>query len=863
MTENVAGRKAEDETSTSTEANNRAADDADVSHSTAAPESTADRCVGATFAANSTAVGSNDRRVTFTFGASRTQTKWTDRREMSWAEFRTMLTTHTIGIKEGSCIVPARFSGTQRLRAHAEQIDVLMLDSDCGHALKEIEAAIRAKGWTAVISSTHSHMTTTADFALTAWEKFKKERPDATPADFLTEIKGLLPRIAYGATMKIDGTRVIFDHHPCPKFRIALLLDKPWCRADFSSAHQDVDATWKAAVEWAAAELSLHHDQSCSDASRLFYLPRHAEGAVPETAIIDGVACPIDWAAMAVPHRTPAAAKAGIDGAATVAAGLPPEMFDQSHYIARAIRFLQTCPEAIQGSKGDKVTYSVACTVRSSYAISEYTCLGLMATHYNPRCSPPWPVTGRKSLETKVRSAYRSTDLATGGEHPRAEFSPIADELPEWVIGLNQDHMIVNEAGKTWVFRRRYDPGLEREVIERSTFNDFTQRYRGDLIEVGNGKKKSRGAAWLDHPGHRNFPNGVTFLPGKQIAPSKGVYNLWQGFRVRPVPGSWAKLADHIRQNVCNGDEAVYRYLIGWMARCVQNPGEQGHVALVMRGGKGVGKGILARMFGGLFGQHFVHISTGKHLVGNFNAHLRDAVVVFADEAFWAGDKQHESVLKALVTEPTITIEAKYANAVQAPNYVHLIIASNDDWVVPASDDERRFLVLDVASHRQGDVAYFKAIEAEMADGGSAAMLHDLMDVNLSGFDVRKVPQTAALADQKLHSLDDIDSWWRDVLAAGEIDHSGFGSGDWTNGIEIPRDSVFDHYVRHAQRARIYKPKGIAELGNRLRELAPGLKSTRPAGDQGRGRCYAFPPLADCRAAFDKKIGRDIDWEEE
>ena len=32
-----------------------------------------------------------------------------------------------------------------------------------------------------------------------------------------------------------------------------------------------------------------------------------------------------------------------------------------------------------------------------------------------------------------------------------------------------------------------------------------------------------------------------------------------------------------------------------------------------------------------------------------FWPHLRDAVFVFADEAFFAGDKAHEGVLKALV----------------------------------------------------------------------------------------------------------------------------------------------------------------------------------------------------------------------
>ena len=48
-----------------------------------------------------------------------------------------------------------------------------------------------------------------------------------------------------------------------------------------------------------------------------------------------------------------------------------------------------------------------------------------------------------------------------------------------------------------------------------------------------------------------------------------------------------------------------------------------------------------------------------KHLVGHFNAHLQHCSVLFADEAFFAGDRSHESVLKGLITEETLLIEPK------------------------------------------------------------------------------------------------------------------------------------------------------------------------------------------------------------
>src|SRR4051812_18894365 len=71
-------------------------------------------------------------------------------------------------------------------------------------------------------------------------------------------------------------------------------------------------------------------------------------------------------------------------------------------------------------------------------------------------------------------------------------------------------------------------------------------------------------------------------------------------------------------------------------------------------------------------------------------AGLRDPVILFADEAFFAGDRQHVAVLKRIVTEPTLTIEGKHQDAIEAPNFIHLIMASNENWGGPASLASRR-----------------------------------------------------------------------------------------------------------------------------------------------------------------------------
>jgi hypothetical protein len=110
----------------------------------------------------------------------------------------------------------------------------------------------------------------------------------------------------------------------------------------------------------------------------------------------------------------------------------------------------------------------------------------------------------------------------------------------------------------------------------------------------------------------------------------------------------------HLTDNICCGDTDHAQYLLDWMAHACQHPDRQAETAVVMRGREGTGKGVCAKYLGQLFGPHYVHISQARHLVGHFNAPLQQCSVLFADEAFFAGDRSHEGTLKYLITEPTL-----------------------------------------------------------------------------------------------------------------------------------------------------------------------------------------------------------------
>src|SRR5262249_54036900 len=159
----------------------------------------------------------------------------------------------------------------------------------------------------------------------------------------------------------------------------------------------------------------------------------------------------------------------------------------------------------------------------------------------------------------------------------------------------------------------------------------------------------------------------------------------------------------------------------------VQRPRERVGTALVMRGRMGTGKTKVGEVIGRLFPRHYFLVDDPRYVTGHFNAHMASCLLLQADEACWAGDRAAERRLKGLITSPIQQIEHKNIDPIRLKNYVRLIMTSNEDWVVPAGKDERRFAVLDVDPRCAQNHEYFREMDAELANGGLEALLADLL----------------------------------------------------------------------------------------------------------------------------------------
>lgn len=428
---------------------------------------------------------------------------------------------------------------------------------------------------------------------------------------------------------------------------------------------------------------------------------------------------------------------------------------------------------------------------------------------------------------------------------------------------MNAEWALVLMGSKAVVVREQTAGPIEDRlrIISVDAFKQwFSNRFTETVNPQGDLKVVTWATRWLSARDRRQF-QGIEFNPGPDAQATEGYLNLWRGFAVEPRKGgSYAIFRDHLLNNVCDGDGALFLWVFGWFAHLLQRPRERIGTALVMRGKMGTGKTKIGEVIGSLIAAHYFAVDDPRYITGQFNAHMAACLLLQGEEAVWAGDKAAEGRLKGLVTSKFQMIEAKGIDPIRIDNFVRLLMTSNEDWVVPAGKDERRFCVLDINPRCAQNTEYFREMDEELDAGGREALLHDLLHFDLSQVDLRKIPRTAGLLEQKLRSLDSVDSWWFERLTSGATTRAG---ATWLT--EIAVDILFDDYLAAAEKIGIRRKAEATAFGIKLRKLVPGLTRVRRTWEMEPGNikrtwCYLLPELDACRQAYVDELGQAVDW---
>lgn len=437
---------------------------------------------------------------------------------------------------------------------------------------------------------------------------------------------------------------------------------------------------------------------------------------------------------------------------------------------------------------------------------------------------------------------------------PQAEGEEVPDMAAgdEMVEALNRKYAVVaNYGGKTMIVSWEPWP-LNRKVLVPTiqSVGDFRTLYMNKYVEVQTEKGikyQPAGQHWLGSRKRRTY-SGVAMEPGEGEELEGRYLNLWRGFAVQPAPGTWDGMRQHILWVLGDGDAKAGEYIIRWLAWTVQNPGKPAEAVLVFQGGEGTGKGTLGRAMLKIFGPYGLPVTDPKHLVGGFSGHLHYCAFMFLDEAFWSGNKAAEGRLKGLVTEEFITIEVKNVTPFQTRNQLHILMASNNEWVVPAGGDARRYAVFKVSGRRAGDRRYFDELHSEINSGGVEAMLYDLLRLDLGDWHPRQIYQTAALQEQKAHSLRNLEAWVEDLLQKGVMPEPWMPN--------YPNRCQTRHLVASARAFDKFTTDSL--VAKKLQELFGAYSVS-----DGSARGWALPSLSDCRRMFEERNGGQWKWHHE
>jgi len=463
-----------------------------------------------------------------------------------------------------------------------------------------------------------------------------------------------------------------------------------------------------------------------------------------------------------------------------------------------------------------------------------------------------WSIESAKYVEGSCEAKWESFGDYEGARVTMASLkfeakkSESVGVIEERLPSMLKNWAFVQVEGSARVLREE----LHSDQIILYKLDDLKKEFANQkVLDNSSDKPKMMNLAdmWLEHPDRRTYAGGICFSPDGQVL---NKYNLWRGWSYKPVQGDVSPFIEFVTNVIAGGDEGHAKYILGWVAQMIQKPQSKVGVGLVLRGGKGTGKTFFGELVGGLCKAHHRIVSKADHVTGRFNRHLEDTLVLQCDEAYWARNKGAEGALKDLLTNPRITVERKGMDSYSSNNYTRLMFTSNEEWIVPASLDERRFAIFDVSKSRQQDSSYFKSLRRWYVRGGAEALMYFFRHLDIADVDVRDAPKTNALDEQKLLSLDTVDQWLLDCIGAAEFREQRVNGDVFEFGQPERKNSIYQCYVSSVK-GRFDSAKKESQFWKHLRTME-GLivNETRVRVGARQERTAEFCGVADALRIF-------------
>lgn len=318
------------------------------------------------------------------------------------------------------------------------------------------------------------------------------------------------------------------------------------------------------------------------------------------------------------------------------------------------------------------------------------------------------------------------------------------------------------------------------------------------------------------------------------------VCNLWGGWPTTPKAGQCETLLSLLR-HLCSGEEkgndAIYQWVLKWLAYPIQHQGAKMRTALIFHGPQGAGKNLFFEAYAAIFGK-YARIIGQAEIDDKFNDWASGKLFMIADEVVARQELFHiKNKIKALITGETIRINPKNVAAHDERNHVNLVFLSNEKQPLVLEQDDRRFVVI-WTPHKLGE-NYYSDVAEEVANGGIEALHDYLLQLPLGDFSEHsKPPMTQSKVDLIDINLESTERFMRDWLDGG---------------LDLPicpalSEDIYSAYKKFCDKNGVARPRelnqligGIVKMEGWRRDKPRVFDNYNYAGSP-RQRAVIFPP---------------------
>lgn len=209
-----------------------------------------------------------------------------------------MMDESPVGPKDGRAVLQGRpIDGVRKAKA-MHSCCLMMFDLDTGHSIDPIISNLEKDNTYAYVYETFSSGSTNSTILRDMIVKYYKEVSVETVKKYLIEKKHYNPEVLDTCSINKEyqdsnGMQVEVVHSPIKKYRIVLILKDSFVFSEQGGMHSEAIKLWKGLYDAVALYLGIKYDTSCTDPSRLMYLPTRPD-MNSEREIFDIGHSPID-----------------------------------------------------------------------------------------------------------------------------------------------------------------------------------------------------------------------------------------------------------------------------------------------------------------------------------------------------------------------------------------------------------------------------------------------------------------------------------------------------------------------------------------------------------------------------------------